>query len=101
MQRILFVVIVLFVLWRLLSARGRRLGDDAPSADSYSRFSPRKRRRRRDWARESNEGPERLVACAHCGTFVPAERALAESSGASYCGPSCRERGESKPPDVH
>ena len=101
LQKILFVVIVLFVVWRLLSARGRRLGTDAPGADSFSRFSPIKRRRRREWAQENNGVPERLVACDECGTFVPAERALAHESGAVYCGPNCRERGESKPSNAH
>ncbi len=101
LQKILFVVLVLFVVWRLLSARGRRLGTDAPGADSFSRFSPIKRRRRRDWTRERNEGPERLVSCTHCGVFVPAERALAETSGAVFCSPNCREARQSRQPDAH
>lgn len=93
LHRILLVVVVLLVLWRLLSARGRRLEREAPGADSYSRYSPRKRRQRRDWARGGSaaNGPEKLVACSECGTYVPARRALASQSGRVYCGPACRE----------
>jgi hypothetical protein len=92
LHRILLVVAILLVLWRLLSARGRRLDRDAPGADSYSRFSPRKRRQRRDWASSAGgDGPERLVACATCGTYVPARRALTSQTGRRFCSPACRE----------
>ena len=102
LQRILLVVLVLFVVWRLLSAMGRRLGQQSPGADSYSRFSPNKRRRRREWARSgSDDGPERLVACSHCGTLVPAGRALAATSGETFCSPECRDRSRVTAKDVN
>lgn len=92
LQRILLLVVALLVLWRLVSALGRRLDRDAPGADSYSRFSPRKRRRRREWARGEGLGsPEQLVACSECGTYVPSRRALASDSGRVFCGPACQE----------
>jgi hypothetical protein len=95
LYRILLLVAVLLVVWRLLASLGRRLDRDAPGADSYSRFSPRKRRQRREWAAsEGAGGPERLVACSVCGTFVPTRRALTSESGGPFCGPACREASE-------
>jgi len=94
MPRIVLIVLALFVLWRLLSAIGRRLSTDGHGADSYSRFSPRARRRRRtDSGAESDERhrpPEALVQCASCGTFVPRGRALPASAGELACSDECR-----------
>ena len=92
LQRILLVVLVLFVLWRLLVAYGRRLGRTGHGADSYSRFSPRDRRRRRDWAAGSEQRPDELVRCGHCGTYVPSRRALGSGTGAVFCSSECRDR---------
>ena len=75
MQRILLVVIVLLVVWRILASIGRRLSEKAPGADSFSRFSPEARRRRRQ-AGGDERTMEELVECTVCGTFVPAGRAL-------------------------
>lgn len=88
LQRILIVVLVLYVVWRLLSAAGRRADRVAPGADSYSRFSPQKRRQRR----ESVKGAERLVECPVCGTLVPAPRLLTTASGRAVCSDDCRRR---------
>jgi hypothetical protein len=95
LQRILLVVLILFVVWRVLALFGRRSAREGHGADSYSRYSPTARRRRREYrTRESEEPPEELVACARCGTHLPARRALSDGSGARFCGPSCRDRAE-------
>lgn len=90
LQRILIVVLVLYVVWRLLSAAGRRADRVAPGADSYSRFSPEKRRQRRQQATDA--GDERLVECSVCGTLVPAARILTAASGQVLCSDDCRRR---------
>ncbi len=92
MPRIVLMVLALFVLWRLLSAIGRRLSNDAHGADSYSRFSPRARRRRRDAAGTDADraAPEALVQCASCATFVPRGRALPAVGGELACSERCR-----------
>jgi hypothetical protein len=77
MPRIVFFVLALFVLWRVLSALGKRSASAGLGADSYSRFHPQQRRRRMN----ADEAPgfearEELVKCVQCGTYVPMERAL-------------------------
>jgi hypothetical protein len=95
LQRILLVVLVLFVVWRLLTAYGRRIGRTGHGADSYSRFSPYRRRRRRDrTAERAGDRPDELVPCQRCGTYIPSRRALTSGSGAVFCSPECREREE-------
>lgn len=92
MPRIVLIVLALFVLWRLLSAIGRRLSNDGHGADSYSSFSPQARRRRRA-ASGSDSGriaPETLVQCASCATFVPRGRAVSAGDGAVACSEECR-----------
>ena len=61
MQRILLVIVVLLVVWRLLAAIGRRLSTKAPGADSFSRFSPEARRRRKQWTGSGQPSVEELV----------------------------------------
>lgn len=92
MQRILLVVAVLLVVWRILAAIGRRLSQKAPGADSFSRFSPEARRRRQQWMGGDTNKPEDLVECAACGTFVPAGRALSGGDDRVYCSEDCRHR---------
>jgi hypothetical protein len=93
LSRILFVVVVLLVVWRLLAAWTARSRRSGLGADSYSRYSPNQRKRRREWARQSREtGPEKLVACSYCGTLVPAGKVLGSGDDAVYCQDSCRER---------
>ena len=92
MQRILIVVVVLLVVWRILATIGRRLSERAPGADSFSRFSPEARLRRKQWSGGEGGGVEELVECSVCGTFVPAGRALSSGGGTVYCGEPCRER---------
>ncbi len=84
MQRILIVVVVLLVLWRILASIGRRLAEKAPGADSFSRFSPEARRRRQQWPDGSRSGVEELVECTRCGTFVPSGRALTSGEDRIY-----------------
>lgn len=91
LQRILLIILVLYALWRILSAWGRRLGKEAPGADSYSRFNPRARRQRRSSVGGVDQSPEELVACSGCGTYVPVRRALTEGGGRFFCGEECRE----------
>jgi hypothetical protein len=100
MQRILLVVVVLLVVWRILAAVGRRLSERAPGADSFSRFSPEARRRRRQWSGEEGGGVEELVECGHCGTFVPAGRALTAENLGSFCSDECRLKAAGAPHDA-
>jgi hypothetical protein len=92
MQRILLVVVVLLVVWRILASIGRRLSERAPGADSFSRFSPEARRRRRQWAGDNAGTMEELVECIACGTFVPAGRALTEGDNRVFCSEDCRHQ---------
>jgi ribosomal protein L32 len=98
MQRILLVVIVLLVVWRILASIGRRLSERAPGADSFSRFSPEARRRRRQAGSDART-MEELVECAACGTFVPAGRALTDGDSRVFCSADCRR--QSRVPSEH
>ena len=89
MQRILIVVVVLLVVWRILASIGRRLSEKAPGADSFSRFSPDARRRRKQWSEGQTGTVEELVECAICGTFVPVGRALSDGSSGVFCSEEC------------
>jgi hypothetical protein len=91
LQRILLVVAILFVIWRIATAWGRRLVRTAPGADSFSRFSPFEHGKRRRRHAANPTEPEELVACATCGTYVPARRALTAAGGRSFCGEECRD----------
>jgi len=90
LQRILLIILVLYAVWRIVSAWGRRLRQDGPGADSFSRF----RRRTGHGSRVQKQPPEELVACSRCGTYVPARRALTAGDGAVYCSTSCRDASE-------
>jgi hypothetical protein len=90
MQRILLVVLVLLVVWRILASIGRRLSEKAPGADSFSRFSPEARRRRRQWSEGNVEKVDELVECTACGTFIPAGRALSDGNNRIFCSEDCR-----------
>jgi ribosomal protein L32 len=91
MQRILLVVVVLLIVWRILASIGRHLSERAPGADSFSRFSPEARRRRRQ-AEGDQRTMEELVECAACGTFVPAGRALTDGDSRVFCSEDCRHQ---------
>jgi hypothetical protein len=91
MQRILLVVVVLLIVWRILASIGRRLSEKAPGADSFSRFSPEARRRRQQ-ARGEARTMEELVECIACGTFVPAGRSLTDGDSRAFCSEDCRHQ---------
>jgi hypothetical protein len=86
LRRILFVVLILFLLWRVVTAWGRRLRRDQPSADSFSRYSAKARERRH---RREPE-PEELVVCDNCGTYVPLRKALTSNNERHFCSEACR-----------
>ena len=90
MQRILIIVVVLLVVWRILASIGRRLSEKAPGADSFSRFSPEARRRRRQWSGGDAKRAEELVECTVCGTFVPVGRSLTDGANRVFCSDQCR-----------
>jgi hypothetical protein len=90
LQRVLLIVLVLYALWRIVTAWGRRLRRDGPGAESYSRFNPSERRKRSGAPSGESLAPEELVACSHCGTYVPARRTLTEGGGTVFCGDECR-----------
>ena len=92
MQRILLVIVVLLVVWRILATIGRRLSEKSPGADSFSRFSPEARRRRRQGSQSETNTVEELVECATCGTFVPVGRALSDGASRVFCSEDCRRR---------
>jgi hypothetical protein len=91
LQRVLLIVVILLVIWRIVAAWGKRLVREGMGADSYSRFSPFERRRRRNWSQSSNTEPEELVACSSCGTYIPTRRALTSGAGGHYCSEDCRD----------
>ncbi len=97
MQRILIVVVVLLVAWRILASIGRRLSEKAPGADSFSRFSPEARRRRTQWSGGSEQSVEALVECTRCGTFVPSGRALTSGEDRVFCSEVCRNQATAPP----
>lgn len=100
LQRIVLIVMALAVLWRIVIAIGRRRRETGFGADSYSRFSPLRRRRRRERsARLGDESADHLVACRRCGTYVPSRRALTSGSGEVFCGPGCRD--QVRAPEAH
>ena len=91
MQKILLIVVVLLVVWRILASIGKRLSEQAPGADSFSRFSPEARRRRRQAGGDART-MEELVECIACGTFIPIGRALTDGDSRVFCSDDCRQR---------
>ena len=90
MQRIVFVVVALFVLWKVLSAWGRKIRSQTAGADEFSRFKvhSRMRQRRRQAQQRENEA---LVACAACGTMIPVSRSLQSGDQRVVCSRECGE----------
>lgn len=88
MQRIVLIVAALFVLWRLLTALGKRSATTRRGAEDFSRFSAKSRDRRREAARRRDDGGD-LVACHHCQTMIPASRAVTVGSSGTFCSQAC------------
>ncbi len=89
LRRLLFLIIVLYAVWRILVAMGNRQRRTAARAEDFSRFSAR----RRDRFRHTGEA---LVPCDHCGVHVPRSR-IVEGRRGVYCGASCRDAAENPP----
>jgi len=96
MQRIIIIVAVLYVLWRVLTAMGRRSAASGRGAEDFSRFNVRSKDRRRA-AKERQAGNVELIACAHCQTLVPADRAVSLPSGVVCCSRQCGAAFEGDP----
>jgi hypothetical protein len=93
MSRIVLFVLALFVIWRVLASLGKRAASAGHGADSFSRFSPRRRRRRLDERRTPSGGvAEELLPCSTCGTFVPSGRAVIDDRNGVFCSEHCREQ---------
>lgn len=90
MQRIIIFVAVLYVLWRVLAAMGRRSAASGRGAEDFSRFNVRSKDRR-EAARARHEEDVELIPCAHCQTLVPADRALSLPSGVTCCSRRCAD----------
>ncbi len=88
MQRIIIIVAVLYLLWRVLAAVGRRSATTGRGAEDFSRFSGRSRDRRREAKDRQKTGVE-LVACQQCGTLVPSDRLLTSGNGVFCCSEPC------------
>ncbi len=86
MRRLLVLVLVLYLVWRVLNIVGRRLEQRSREITEEGLAGRGSRRR----AATGGGEQERLLPCARCGTLVPASRALT-SGDASYCSPECRD----------
>ena len=80
MQRIIIIVAVLYLLWRVLTAMGRRSVASGKGAEDFSRFNARSRDRRRA-AKERQATNVELIACAH----VRYRMVLPEGYGVHRC----------------
>lgn len=91
MPRVVFIVLALFLVWKVVAALGKRKSVRDLGADSYSRFSPRQRRSRLDLDGEAEKSaPEELSECTECGTFIPRERGISGAGDGFFCSRSCR-----------
>ena len=89
MQRGVVLVILLWVTWRVLSTLGTRRARDTAGAESFSRFSAR--RRDLPWRRQPSQPSDvALVACARCALHVPASSTV-ERDGHTYCSDACAD----------
>jgi hypothetical protein len=88
MRNLLIIIAALFIVWRFLVARGRRMADRGGGADDFSRFSYRSRQRRQ---RQERQRAEKLLQCSVCGTYIPAERALPAGDNRVFCSETCQQ----------
>ena len=89
MHRILLIVTVLYVIWRVLNVWGRKIVRGSRGAEDYSRFSARRRAPGRADGSPVSKPGEELVECAGCQTFVPRARMTMGKDGRLYCGHDC------------
>jgi hypothetical protein len=90
--RILFIVTVLYVIWRVLHAWGRKIVRGSRGAEDFSRFSARRRAAGRGDGKPVPTPGDELVECACCGTFVPRARLVKGDDGRLYCSQECNAR---------
>lgn len=81
MEKLLLIVVVLYVVWRVLHSQGRHLLRTSRGADDFGRLS-RDPRRRRD---EEPAHGGRLVVCDRCGVVVPEAATVIASGGGRLC----------------
>ncbi len=93
MQRIALFVLILYVVWRILSAWGRKAASEGRGAEDFSRFSARSRDRRKNPTSVHHQGGSELIECRRCGTLVPADRVLCRGNDV-FCSTECRDRAE-------
>jgi hypothetical protein len=70
MSRTLLIVIVLYVIWRVLYAYGRRMDRRSRGAEDFSKFSAKRRDRVGEREAQPVSGGE-LVSCSGCGVLTP------------------------------
>lgn len=87
MRRLLFFIIILYVVWRVLNIVGRRLRRRAGVANPFRRGAGQDADRRG----KTPATPEQLVSCARCGTLLPASRAVRGANGKIFCSYECSE----------
>jgi uncharacterized protein len=78
---LVLVLVVLLVAW-LMFGRRRPPADDAPEPSA-------KQRQRR----HKNDGPQTLLACAHCGIQLPQAEVQFDASGRTFCSEAHRLAG--------
>jgi hypothetical protein len=84
------LLIAALVIWCLILV-GRWIGRVLAPVQELRRAVKQARDQAQHSAARPQEATERLVACARCGTRVPASRALPASSGEFvFCSESCR-----------
>ena len=79
LQKLLFTILVIAIVWYGFKMIAR-IQERRSEGDAASRRAPSRRRRRRGGAAAE---AEEMVACALCGTFVPARNA--RSCGRDDC----------------
>jgi hypothetical protein len=85
MGRLLVLALLLYILWMAVGNFMQKLRS---AASSGALRQPQTRAVRSAAAPPS---PEVLLACAACGTFVPASRALAGKGAEVFCSEACRK----------
>jgi hypothetical protein len=92
MIRLLVLLALVVVLWMVASwvlDAARRALEPTGRGD---------RRRSPSTSASPGPRPERLVACAECGSYVPSSRAIVDLSHQSYCSDRCRRARSPEPP---